>query len=349
MPARSKGPRLYLRRRKGRESVWVIRDGTTEESTGCGPGDNQAAQEALADYIARKYQPIKRESKLARIPVADVISIYLTEHAPHTKSCEWLLYTGEQIVIWWGDKTLADVRGQTCRAYAEWRCARGVSGQTARHDLTTLRAALMYYHREYGPLDAVPAVTLPRKSDPRSRWLTRSEAARLLWAARKQEHLKRFILIGLYSGTRSEAIRLLRWIPSLDAGWVDLDRGVLHRRGAGEQDTSKRRPPAKIHRRLRPFLARWQASDLSQGIAHVCHYKAGRITKLRRSWRTACNAAGLGADVTPHVLRHTCVTWLLQAGVPTWEVAGFVGMSEETVRRVYGHHSPDYQEGAANS
>jgi integrase len=349
MPAKRKGPRLYKRTRKGRAPVWVIRDGTNEISTGCGPGDDQRAEEALADYIARKHQPTKRESKLARILIADVMNIYLTEHAPHTKSLDFLLYTGESILQWWGDKTLADVRGQTCRAYADWRTGRGVTGQTARHDLTTLRAAIRYYHKEYGPLDAVPDVTLPKKSPPRERWLTRSEAARLLWAARRQEHLKRFILIGLYSGTRSEAIRSLRWLPSLDAGYFDLDRTVLHRRGAGEEETTKRRPPAKIHRRLRPFLRRWQANDLGHGIAHVCHYNGLKVGKLRRSWRTACNAANLGDDVMPHTLRHTCTTWLLQAGVPVWEVAGFVGMSEETVQRVYGHHAPEFQEKAANS
>lgn len=348
MPAHAKGPRLYLRKRKGREPVWVIRDGSNEQSTGCGPGDRERAEAQLADYIARKWNPITRETKLARIAVADIMSVYLREHAVHTKSADWLLYTGENIVRWWGDKTLADIRGATCRGYVAWRVGQGVSRQTARHDLTTLRAALRYYHREYGPLDAVPDLTLPPKSPPRERWLTRSEAARLLWAARHQEHLKRFILIGLYSGTRSEAIRSLRWLPSLDAGWIDLERGVMHRRGAGEDETSKRRPPVKIHRRLLPFLRRWQGGDLASGVAHVCHYHGDRVGKLRRSWGTACRLAGIDG-ATPHVLRHTCTTWLLLAGVPIWEVAGFVGMSEETVRRVYGHHSPSHQERAANT
>jgi integrase len=349
MPARAKGPRLYLRSRKGRQSTWVIRDGTVEHSTGCSSSDRAGAERALADYIASKHAPVTRESRLARIPIADVMTIYLREHAGHTRSLDWILYTASSVIEWWGDKTLADIRAATCRDYVAWRTGRGVTAMTARHDLTTMRAAIRYYHAEYGPLDAVPAVTLPSKSPARERWLTRSEAARLLWAARRTEHLKRFILIGLYSGTRSEAIRSLRWIASIDAGWVDVDRGVIHRRGAGEDETAKRRPPVRIHRRLRPFLRRWRDRDLSVGIAHVCHYKAGPVGKLRRSWRTACDGAGLGADVTPHTLRHTCTTWLLLAGVPIWEVAGFVGMSEETVRRVYGHHSPDYQRGAANT
>lgn len=348
MPAKPKGPRLYLRKRRGRESVWVIRDGTSEVSTGCGPGDDRRAQEALADYIARKYNPVSREAKLSRLYIADIVSVFLQEHAVHTKSAKWRLHMASNVVRWWNDRTLADIRGATCREYAAWRMGEGVGRQTVRHELATLRAAIGHYHREYGPLDAVPVVTMPAAVAPKDRWLTRSEAARLLWAARRTEHLKRYILIGLYSGTRSEAIRSLRWLPSLDAGYIDIERGVLHRRGAGEVETNKRRPPARIHRRLLPFLRRWQAHDLAVGFAHVCHYNGQRVGKLRRSWGTACRLAGI-EDATPHSLRHTCVTWLMLAGVPMWEVAGYVGMSEDMVRKVYGHHSPSHQEKASNA
>jgi integrase len=56
--------------------------------------------------------------------------------------------------------------------------------------------------------------------------------------------------------------------------------------------------------------------------------------------------AGLDDLVTPHFLRHTCATWLVQAGVDLWEVAGFLGMTVEIIQRVYGHHAPDYMENA---
>ena len=70
---------------------------------------------------------------------------------------------------------------------------------------------------------------------------------------------------------------------------------------------------------------------------------AGRlILKERRGWDRARELAGLGDDVTPHTLKHTCITWLLQNRVPIWEVAGFVGTSEAVIRKVYGHHSPDH-------
>jgi integrase len=73
------------------------------------------------------------------------------------------------------------------------------------------------------------------------------------------------------------------------------------------------------------------------------------VIKLRRSWTTARSAAGLGDDVTPHTLRHTAATWLMQRGVDAWEAAKYLGMTVETLERVYGHHHPDYLKQAKNA
>jgi integrase len=52
--------------------------------------------------------------------------------------------------------------------------------------------------------------------------------------------------------------------------------------------------------------------------------------------------AGLVADVTPHVLRHTCATLMFEAGISTWDVAGVLGTSEAVTRKTYGHHSVEH-------
>jgi hypothetical protein len=211
-------------------------------------------------------------------------------------------------IDWWGSKTLADVKGKTCRDYVAWRIKLKVSDQTARHDLKTLRAAINHYHREHGPLPSVPKLTLPARSPPRERWLTRGEVAGMIRAARRgrlTRHVARLVLIGIYSGTRSKSMLRLKWLPSTDGGWVDLDAGILHRRGLQEKQTKKRRTPARIPERLLPHLKRWHAQDMAMGIVHVIHYYGRPIVKLRRSWDTARDAAELGEDVVPHTLRHT--------------------------------------------
>jgi len=160
-------------------------------------------------------------------------------------------------------------------------------------------------------------------------------------------HVARFILISIYTGTRSQSILGLRWVASTTNGWFDLDATRLYRRGTSQLETKKRQPVARIHRRLLPHLRRWQRQDKSLGIAAVVHYQGQAVQKLRRSWDTLRRAAGLGEDVVPHTTRHTCATWLMQSGVPIFEAAGYLRMSIEALQNVYGHHHPDFQNRAA--
>jgi integrase len=73
------------------------------------------------------------------------------------------------------------------------------------------------------------------------------------------------------------------------------------------------------------------------------------IKRINKAFRSVRRAAGFGEGVVPHTLRHTCATWLAQRGVPTWEAAGFLGMTEQTYIDIYGHHHPDHQKNAVNA
>jgi hypothetical protein len=39
----------------------------------------------------------------------------------------------------------------------------------------------------------------------------------------------------------------------------------------------------------------------------------------------------------------------MQRGAPMWQAAGFLGMSEKTLRETYGHHHPDFLREAADA
>ncbi len=133
---------------------------------------------------------------------------------------------------------------------------------------------------------------------------------------------------------------------NLQWSWIDLDQGVMRRREQGETETKKRTPPVRLGRKILVHLRRWQEADRHKN-RYVIHYDGQPIKKLKRSWATACRQAGL-KDVSPHTLRHTRATWLMQSGVDPWEAAGHLGMSVETLQRVYGKHSPDFQKRAAD-
>jgi integrase len=69
-------------------------------------------------------------------------------------------------------------------------------------------------------------------------------------------------------------------------------------------------------------------------------------TGLEKAFRRACEDAGLEA-VTPHTLRHTAATWLMQRGTKLRDAADYLGMTEAVLERVYHHAHPDYQAQAA--
>src|SRR5262245_14405924 len=171
MPNPQKGPRLYLRKRKGREPTWVILDVKTEVGTGCRPDDRRGAEKALARYIASKHAA-PGALPPGELWVAEVMATYLNEHARYSPSRAWIGHTAQPTLIWWARKRLSEVNGANCRAYLAWRTAQAnsrakhgkrISQQTARHELKTLRTAINWYHAEHGPLPSMPKVTLPAR------------------------------------------------------------------------------------------------------------------------------------------------------------------------------------------
>jgi len=379
MPRPAKGARLWLRPKRRNpdgtlreRAVWVIRDGARKISTGCSAEDRDGAERALVEHFARKYQPSRvRGRHPSEILIADVLAIYLTDVAPrHSREDE----TKQRILTldaWWGDRTLADVTGANCRAYVAHRTsqpwksakpeetgrpARNVTAG-ARRELEDLRAAINHHRRE-GLCSEVVSVVLPPRPLARERWLTRPEAARLLWAAWRAKqvmrdkktvravgrHVARFILVAVYTGTRSSAVCEAALMPTIGRGHVDLERGVFYRRAIGRRETKKRQPPVKLPPRLLAHLRRWERLQLSR--VAVVEWNRKPIKSVRKGFEAAVGAAGLGPEVTPHTLRHTAATWLMQRGVDLWQAAGFLGMTVQQLERGYGHHHPDYQEEA---
>lgn len=327
MPRKAKGPRLYLDRDR---SQWVIRDGSSFIRTGCAERDNEGAEKKLAEYIARKYRPAAVPTPL----IADVLLVYMKDHLPKTRAAQKAAHNISNLTPFWGSKRADEVNTETCNAYALDR-----PQQAARRDLEVLRAALLYWHKNKKPLSQMPIISLPAKAGPRDRWLTRDEAKRLRRASMRVPHLYRFVILGLKTGTRSGVLLRLKWSQ------IDLRRGVMERRVPGEAEVSnKRTPPVRLGRSLVRLLRRWKAKDGK--IAHVVHYDGKPIQKLRRSWEEACTRAKI-EDASPHTLRHTRATWLMQAGIDPWEAAGSLGMSLKVLENVYGKHSPDFQSKAA--
>jgi integrase len=310
--------------------------------------------------------------------VTDVLAIYAEEVVPgHARPHK----TAERIATladWWAGKTLAQVTGRVCREYAAhrkaqpWKSAKpGATGNAprmvtdggVRRELEDLRAAINY-HRSEGYCRELIEVWLPAQGKKRERWLRRKEVALLLWtmwqareeqvigrgkrkgekiltAKRPWRHLARFLLIALYTGSRAGAVTAASFKPGPGRAYIDLGTGVFHRRPEDEEETNKRRPAIPLPARLLAHLERWDRLGISKEWVVEC--RQARCGEVNKGFANAVKAAGLGPEVTPHILRHTCATWLMLLGADTREAAWYLGMSEKMLEERYGHFHPAYQ------
>lgn len=167
---------------------------------------------------------------------------------------------------------------------------------------------------------------------------------------RPLRHVARFILVGLYTGSRAGAIAAASPLKPAGRSFVDLDSGIFYRLPVGKRATMKRQPPVPLPPRLLAHLRRWSRVGVAN--AHFVEWRGKPVASVKTGFASAVRQAGLDltiGNVTPHTLRHTAATWLMQSAVPMWEAAGFLGMSEKTLRETYGHHHPDFLRGAAKA
>jgi integrase len=144
---------------------------------------------------------------------------------------------------------------------------------------------------------------------------------------------------GLY-GRRKEAVLSLRWAN------VSLSNGTIDFKREGRVETTKRRGAVRVHRKVLSHLQRIKRRRGVGELDYVIQWHGRRIHNVKESFAAAVEGVGLGKHVTPHVLKHTCVSWLLQSGVSLWDAAQFFSTSVPTLERVYGHHCPSHQERA---
>lgn len=183
-----------------------------------------------------------------------------------------------------------------------------------------------------GPIISTPKIKPPMEGRPRWRFLTRPEAERLL-AAFQSDHARLLYTICLYSGCRKGQAIALTWDR------VDFENNRIDFNEPDLADTVKRRAIVPMGAKLRAAM---EAAYALRTIEHVIEFDGARATKVRWPWNRARKRAGLGMEVTPHVLRHTAASWLAMAGIPIEQASDLLACDPKTLRKVYRKFDPEY-------
>jgi integrase len=189
----------------------------------------------------------------------------------------------------------------------------GKSPATINHRGRILRQVCNLAMKEWGWTD-VPIGSRIRllPEQPRESFLTPEQVEALALACPSPE-VGDYVRLAAYTGIRKGHLLRLTARDVKD-GWITLDR------------SSKTRTLQTVP--LHPKVA-GIAERLPLGVSE---------NRLDWEWRAARKAAGI--DCRFHDLRHTCASWLVQAGVPLLTVRDFLGHSTVAVTQRYAHLQP---------
>ena len=194
--------------------------------------------------------------------------------------------------------------------------------------MTSAKAATIWAWKQEIITSHPAFLSLP-DGEPRDRVLSIDEIA-ALWDAADQAHLQAFLIAMLCTGARPNSIL------SLTVFQCDFERGLIDLHPPGKARTKKRAPVIPMASCLRPWLV--------EAKGHFVEYRGRPLTKINSAWRSAREAAGLGADVVPYAIRHTVATEMRSRGVPELEIAGLLGHNMPNFRTTgrYAKYAPEY-------
>lgn len=226
----------------------------------------------------------------------------------------------QHIVPFFGGKPLGQIESFDVERYKKARRAAGAAKATINRELAVL-SHLLNKAVEWKWIKAKTAkISRFKEENSRIIYLTDDQCAALLSAAAKDhnDNVHAFVMVGLHTGMRHSEILAIR------RDEIDIGRRVIWipqaKAGAREQP---------ITGELCTYLDN-RMKMLSPGCVWLFPSLAsvnGHAHTMRKAFRRSVARAGMAPDqITPHTLRHTAVTHLIQAGVDL-----------PTVQRISGH------------
>ena len=307
---------------------WAARIGGKRYSTGfAATEDNRDAAERAADHIGREIAAAQAENKCGPI-----IRAYLKDMPNRAKPrvvSPQQQNVADKVAKYFEDMTPAEVTRDICRLYLTKNREVGLSDQTTRNRLSTLRAALKWKDPN------TPAVfELPPPSEPRDEWLTRDQFAKLLKEA-VAPHIQLFLHIAICTGARKEAILNMQWETH-----IDFEKGTIW--PGFKQSGKARSKPIPMTQAAKTALQNaYQVSTCPWVIEHG----GDQVKDVKRGLRAAYERAEIETTAPAHVIRHTAGAWMAIAGVPMFEISRRLGhKSQVTTEKHYAHLHPDYME-----
>lgn len=349
-----------------------------------GAKDREDAERAMPAIVAKIFNPVGYEK--ASYKLGALLGAYLHHHETFkikNGRKDTIYYALKNLQSYFAGFSLDQLNDAAWQAYRDHRtkqpnrsaAMRGkgkfVTDATACRELSTLRGALSWGRRNnWKGLENV-RVHIP--NEPKvgvAEYLTRAEALRLI-AACVEPHQRLFVRLALATGARMSALLQLKWenvhwpagvakplweseaftavnprpcpIQELD---FDLEMKEPMRIDLGVGRGNKRRGTGVIGKaNVALYDDLYDAYSRRQS-EFVIEYRGAPLSKVDLA--PAYRRAGLNYQRRQHLLKHTCVSWLVQEGVSYEKIAKLIGTRSNIIEKHYGHLSPEHLDTVGN-
>lgn len=283
-------------------------------------------------------------------PQIDRFSEYLTHErrvSPYTArnyraAVEAFVEYLEDADKWTGD--FAQVSPLQVRSYVI-EAGRRKARRTLHNHVSGLRAFYLYL-RKQGLVEGNPltGLTLPKLDRPLPKYLTEKQMRSLLdtpiqlWKEGKLGEFEAFrdslMLELLYGG----GLRVSE-LCALNHGQIDLSQGVARVTGKGRKVRLCPLGPVAVQC-LRAFIERF-GLEAAHGSPVLCARSGKRLEPrhVQKSLKIHLTAAQLPLEMTPHKLRHSFATHMLDAGADLRAVQELLGHANLSTTQIYTHVS----------
>ena len=211
--------------------------------------------------------------------------------------------------------------------------AKQASPATANRHLAVIRAILRKAANEWEWIDRAPKLRMFKEQKRRIRWLTRTEAGRLL--SFLPQHQADMAQLALSTGLRQANVTGMKWSQ------IDMQRRVawIH----PDQAKARKAIPVPLNDEAVEVIRR----QIGKHHAAVFTFKGEPVKAVNtKAWTKALRQAGI-ESFRWHDLRHTWASWHVQAGTGLHELQELGGWESVEMVRRYAHLAPEHLAKAA--
>lgn len=303
--------------------------------------DFELAQRRLAEHYIAKGQRDKEPDA----PIEHVLMRYYENHGRKVASAKFALYAIEHWKTFWRQDSVSDMTEDRLEEFVDAIPEQGkrkeLKPRTVNRILGVGRAAIRRAIRKK-ELVSGPFIIMAKVGRSHMYRASPQEVAAHLNACEGLPWVRQWIIGAMVTLARPDAVLKLSR-PQLNFRERRID--LLP---PGQTQTHKGRSIIPMTRVAHEWLSgEWTG----YWITYPTKKGPRPLASIRMGFERARKRAGLTDQITPYTYRRTLATELRRRGVDAWEIAGFMGHSEDEWAQTedYAIYSPDYLGAAARA